>query len=106
MPETVAYIRELKEKGYQLYVLSNCRHDTFAQETEQHPELFSLFSGAYLPCPENNFGCKPQSAFYQLFKAYLAQQGHADKQIVFIDDKLKNITSAVPHGISGIHFIH
>ncbi len=105
IPDTVAYMKELKEKGYKLYVLSNCRHDTYAEEVKQNPELFTLFSGAYLPCPENNFDCKPRSSFYQSFKNYLTQQGHTDKQIVFVDDKLKNITSALPHGISGIHFI-
>ncbi len=105
IPATVASIKELKEKGYTLYVLSNCRHDTFDQELKQNPVLFKLFSGAYLPFPENNFNCKPKNSFYQSFKAYLAQQGHANKQIVFIDDKLKNITSALPHGISGIHFV-
>jgi HAD superfamily hydrolase (TIGR01509 family) len=101
----VALIKELKRKGYKLYILSNIGRDTFIELAELHPDISSCFDGAFTSCAENNYSQKPHADFYEQFKAYLKQQGHEDKQILFIDDLKKNIAAAAQCNIAGVHYI-
>lgn len=91
MPATIELIKKLKTKGYRIYVLTNCAHDTYLMLSAKYPEIFNLFDGYYTPSRENNFACKPQPEFYRLCQEYLAQQGVHNKTILFSDDKMRNI---------------
>ena len=104
MHDTLKLIRELKQKGYKVYVLSNCAQETYDKLQVKYPAVFNLFDGEYLPSKNNNYNAKPHSSFYREFKVYLGQQGHGSKQIIFIDDKEKNVSAAKKENIIGIQF--
>ena len=98
MPELV---RDLKERGYKLYLLSNIS-TKFAAEYKDIPwldELFSLFDGLVFSAPIGLV--KPHRAIFEhLLTAFSLK---AD-ECVFIDDSQKNIDGCEAVGIRGILF--
>ena len=104
MVDTIEIIKNLKQKGYKVYVLSNCAQETYDKLQVKYPAVFNLFDGEYLPSKNNNYNAKPHSSFYREFKSYLAKKGHSSQQIVFVDDKQKNILAAEKENIIGLHF--
>lgn len=92
--EMVDVISELKNKGYTLYILSNIGGKTFELFKKKFPDLFKYFCGAYTPCKENNYNCKPNITFYQEFKQFIAHKDR-DKQCIFIDDLEENLQAAL-----------
>lgn len=97
-------IAHLKAQGFNLYILSNIGRDTFEELREIYPELQEYFDGAFTARAENNYRHKPHLDFYEEFKRYLEQEGHQDKQILFIDDLKKNLAAAAQCNIAGVHF--
>ena len=104
MLDTIKIIKELKNNGYKVYVLSNCAQETYDKLKLKYPAVYNLFDGEYLPSKHNNYNAKPHKSFYREFKSYLVAQGHGSKQIVFIDDKEKNVTAAKKEHIFGVQF--
>lgn len=100
----VDLIKQLKERGYKLYVLSNIGSETFEELSMKYPEIRACFDGAFTATAENNYNHKPHKKFYEEFKAFLSTKGHQDKQILFIDDLKKNIVAATQCNIAGIHY--
>ncbi len=100
----VQLLKQLKERGYKLYVLSNIGKETFTELSLKYPEISSYFDGAFTATAENNYTHKPHKEFYEEFKLLLATHGHHDKQILFIDDLKKNIVAATQCNIGGIHY--
>ncbi len=45
----IEIIKELKDKGYKVYVLSNCAQETYDKLKIKYPGIYSLFDGEYLP---------------------------------------------------------
>ena len=95
---TVPWIRELREKGYGVYYLSNmpwaalrdCAEDlAFCEETD----------GGILSCREKLI--KPDPAIYRLL---LARYGLTAEECVFLDDSEKNVRAARELGMYGIVF--
>ncbi len=97
-------IKLLKEQGYTLYILSNIGKETFDELCEYYPELQEYFDGAFTARADNNYLHKPHRGFYEGFKEFVSQKGHADKQILFVDDLKRNLVAAAQCGISGVHF--
>lgn len=97
-------IQSLKQQGYSLYILSNIGKETFGGLCELYPELNDYFDGAFTALSENNYMQKPYHEFYRGFQTFVCQEGHADKQILFVDDLKKNLIAAAQCNIAGVHF--
>jgi putative hydrolase of the HAD superfamily len=89
--------KELKEKGYNLYILSNFPKIPF-EEIRERDEFFAYFDGAVVSAYVKHL--KPEKAIY---KKLLTNYSLNPEETLFIDDKLENIISAEELGISGIH---
>ncbi len=89
--------KELKEKGYNLYILSNFPKVPF-EEIRERDEFFKYFDGAVVSAYVKHL--KPEKAIY---KELLRNYSLNPEETLFIDDKLDNIKSAKELGISGIH---
>lgn len=89
--------KKLKEKGYNLYILSNFPKVPF-EEIKERDEFFKYFDGAVVSAYVKHL--KPEKAIYEsLLSSYFLKP----EETIFIDDKLDNIMSAEELGISGVH---
>ena len=80
MLDTIEIIKELKKKGYKVYVLSNCAQETYYKLKIKYPEIYILFDGEYLPSKENKYNAKPNASFYKEFKSYLIEKAKAQSR--------------------------
>lgn len=101
---SVKLLYKLKSKGYKLYILSNIGAQALEELEKKYPEIIGCFHGAYIPSHENNYRHKPDVLFYEEFKSYLEEQGQNNKQILFVDDLRRNLSSALKCDIAGIHY--
>lgn len=98
LPHTMEWIKGLKTKGYNLYVLSNYGEYTFKQS--KHKLQFlpymdgTIFSFEYKVI-------KPEKEIYELL---LNKFDLKPEESLFIDDKLENVEAARALGFSGIQF--
>lgn len=98
LPHAIPWIKDLKERGYRIYYLSN-----YAQTTRlKNPEALS-----FLPfCDGGLFSyevklVKPEPAIYrELFSRFSI----VPEQAVFIDDTLGNLEAAETFGLRTVHF--
>lgn len=88
-------VRELKEKGYGIYLLSNTSA-RFHSFRENIPAL-RFFDGEFISADCHLI--KPEPGIYRQFLARFALEG---AQCVFIDDVPVNVEGAVRCGINGI----
>lgn len=95
---TKQWIAELKEKGYQVYYLSNYGK-TLREKTKEALEFTKDCHGGIFSYEIKKI--KPDSEIYQ---AFLKEYGLVPEQCVFIDDRLENILGAEAEGIHGILF--
>ena len=94
---TVRLIRELKERGYGLYVLSNMSKE-YIEFLRKLP-VFELFDQQVVSC-EIHLG-KPDLKIYQ----YLLDHCNLDPaETIFIDDRIDNVEVAAKLGITPFHF--
>ena len=95
---TVKILSQLKEKGYNLYLLSNFHSLAFETICSKY-DFFKYFDGGIISYKENLL--KPQAEIYtKLLETYNL---NAD-ECLFIDDTLVNIEAADRLGIKTIHF--
>lgn len=104
MPESVEILQELENSGYANFLASNIGTTSSGIMQKKHSALFNSFKGLYVASKEN--GKKPDPEYYVGLKAFLDANGQAGKQVIFIDDKSKNVKGAVDAhvGITGIRF--
>ena len=102
--KVVELIKELKARGYNLYVLSNIGRETYEQLSAYYPDVSGCFDGAFTACAEMNYEHKPHPGFYEQFKKYITEQGQAHKQILFVDDLKQNLIAAALCNIAGVLF--
>ena len=98
-PETLGWIKNLKERGYSIYYLSNF---SYKAET-QCPESLAfipLMDGGILSYKVRM--TKPDPAIYIKL---LSMFNLKAEECVFIDDTLKNVEAAQKLGIRGIQYI-
>lgn len=86
--DMVAYIKELKDQDYKLYLLSNFSSQ-FENILSKHKDFFELFEGLYISY-QRGF-VKPT---YIVFLDFLKQYNLEAKDCLLIDDKKKNIEIA------------
>ncbi|MBZ9688619.1 HAD family phosphatase [Clostridium estertheticum] len=95
---TVKTLSQLKEKGYNLYLLSNFHSLAFETICTKY-DFFKHFDGGIISYKENLL--KPEAEIYtKLLETYKL---NAD-ECLFIDDTLVNIEAADKLGIKTIHF--
>lgn len=95
---SVPLIKELKSKGYMVYILSNYGATPFKYARE-HMKFFDEVDGMVI---SHEVGCiKPEPEIYQiLFDRFNLVPG----ECVFIDDRPDNIEAAEKQGMKGIVF--
>lgn len=91
-------IASLKEKGYNIYLLSNYAGDTYAYAKE-HFRFIPLVDGGIISYEINKI--KPEPEIYQ----ELLNRYHLNpNECVFLDDLKRNLAGAAAFGIRTIHF--
>lgn len=97
-PDTLELIRELHDRGFSLYCLSNIPSERYAFLKAQH-NFFDLFKGAVI---SGDLGLvKPEKEIYEyLFETYHLEPASC----VFLDDMPINIDGARAVGMHGIIF--
>ncbi len=93
-----AWIRELKSKGYGVYILSNYGRWTYQNTTEALSFLEDV-DGAVFSYQVHQM--KPEPEIYQTL---LAKYGLKAEECVFLDDRQVNIDGAKAQGMEGIVF--
>lgn len=94
----VNWVKELKEKGYGVYYLSNFAK-TARQDCEDALGFLEYMDGGIFSYEEKLI--KPEPAIYQLL---LKRYGLVAEECVFLDDSEKNIIAAKKEGFYGILF--
>lgn len=94
---TVRLIKELKEKGYKLYVLSNMSKE-YIEFLRKFP-VFDLFDEQIISS-EVHLG-KPDRKIYEYL---LSHCGLNPAETIFIDDRKDNVEAAAELGIIPFHF--
>lgn len=95
--ENIQVLKKLKEKGYNLFVLSNFHRPAFEQ-IQNDWEFFNEFDGGVISCYCHFL--KPNPRIYELL---LAKYGLTPEETLFIDDTKVNVEGAEKIGITGIH---
>ena len=98
--ESIEALRQLKDKNYKCYVLSNWSAETFEGIPIDYP-FMQLFDGLLISGEDKLI--KPDQAIYELAK----KRFNLDpEETVFIDDKLENIEAAQKMNFKTIHLIN
>ena len=95
----IPWIKELKERGYRIYILSNWSKPAYDACQNTALSFLPLVDGVVFSYRE--LMIKPNKKIYELIcNRYDINPAEA----VFIDDTEKNITAAREYGLHGIHF--
>ena len=94
----VPWIKELKEKGYQVLVLSNFASRAY-EDCKEVLDFLDYVDGGILSYREKVI--KPEPEIYQLL---IDRYRLIPEECVFLDDTEKNLTAAAEFGIHVIHF--
>lgn len=98
MQESIAFMKQVKDDGYGVYILSNISQDSadFLKKTQR---FFSLADGAVLSYEEKIN--KPDPHIYEvLLQRYELNAG----ELLYLDDNVENVRQAELLGIHGIVF--
>lgn len=95
----IPWVKELKEKGYKVWYLSNFSNKA-TTECAECLGFIPYTDGGILSFRDKVI--KPDAAIYELL---LNRFGLVAEESVFIDDTLVNVEAAEALGIHGIHFI-
>ncbi|MBR3116915.1 MAG: HAD family phosphatase [Bacilli bacterium] len=92
--DIINIVKELKNKGYNIYLLSNTS-DPVINEFKDH-EIFKYFDGFVLSCKINML--KPNNGIYEYI---LNKYNLIPEECLFIDDREDNMATANRFGING-----
>ena len=101
-------LTELKNKGHELYLLSNIGTVTLDRLVAQHPEFFSVITDTKntinrTAADTGNFVWKPRlDAFTQALNT--VNKPDRAHFAIFVDDQLENVRAAHKAGLNAIHF--
>jgi len=101
--KTVLLMNELSTLGFSHHLGSNIGKTVFDDCTEKFPTIFNLFESVTIPfqSEQSTMIKKPHQDF---FYAHINKHNLQPEQIIFIDDKLINVTAAQSIGIHAIQF--
>ena len=95
--DTAEYLKELKSKGYNIYILSDLSIDSY-----NHNRTFDFFK--YIDGGVYSFEINSTKPNENNYKVLLDKFNLNPKETIFIDDRLINIEAANKFGITGILF--
>ena len=95
--DTEAYLRELKARGFRIYILSNLSLESYAF-IKEYP-FFALTDGGVFSYQER--ANKPEEKIY---RALLDRYALLPRETVFIDDNEANVAGAAALGIRAVLF--
>ena len=98
IPDTLNLIREIKEVGHRLFILSNMQYES-ANYIEKNLDFWNLFEPPIFSCRINMV--KPEMSIFQHLLDYHQLEA---SETVFIDDMQVNVESAQELGIHSIRF--
>jgi 2-haloacid dehalogenase len=96
--DTVEIMRQLKQKGYSIYGLSNWSTETFPYAREKY-NFFDLFDDMVISGAVGYVKPEPE-----IFQILLNKIRRPAEECLFIDDSLPNIQQANTMGFKTIHF--
>lgn len=94
---TFDYLKEMKSKGYKIYILSNLSKESY--EYVSRYDLFGTVDGAVFSYEVGV--CKPDKGIYE---ALIEKYNIIPDESVFIDDLENNIKTAEKLGIHGVQY--
>lgn len=97
--EMFSLIENLKHKGHKVYIFSNIGRQTYHKLIKPYQHLFECFDGIHYVEDHNNWLAKPNHNAYLFF---LKKFDIKPQNMIFIDDKPKNIIAAQELGITGV----
>ncbi len=98
MPYTMEWVKELKDQGLHLYVLSNYGKDLFERTRDKMPFL------PYMDGVVFSHECHLMKPELEIFQYLCDTYSLLPAESVFIDDNEDNIEAARRYGIHGIRF--
>lgn len=96
-PDAADWLREYRERGYRVYVLTNYPDRMFSLHLETQFPFLKEADGVLVSAREKML--KPQPEIYRLL---LKRFGLAAEECVFLDDSKENVRGAEAEGIHGI----
>ena len=97
MEDTAMYLKELKNEGYHIYILSDLSKDCY--EYNKQFDFFQFIDGGVYSFEINS--TKPNKKNY---RALIDKFNLIPEETIFIDDRINNINAANELGITGILF--
>lgn len=97
-PYAMEWLQELKDKGYQLYILSNYSEHMMNQ-TREKLEFLSLVDGAVF-----SYECKLMKPSGKMYDFLCQKYSLNCSECVFVDDRWENVEGAQRNGIVAVHF--
>ena len=98
MKDNFDYISKLKDKGYNLYILSNISRESY-EYVKNTIDIDKVFKGGIYSYQEKLL--KPDRQIYEL----IVNKYNLNKdETLFFDDKQKNVDAACDFGIKGVLF--
>ncbi len=101
IPHTIELVKQLHAAGYRLDIISNIGNIIYYDLAEKFPDIFALFSNIHVAQAQTNYLAKPHP---QVYERYQERHNTDNCNIVFIDDKRKNLRAAAEFGMTGILF--
>lgn len=96
----VALLKECKEQGHNVYLLSNMDTELIELLKKEYPDIFALFDGVVISADVNMI--KPDTNIYH----HAVRKFNLDRNNCYmIDDQLENILGAQNAGLNGVHFV-
>ena len=96
---TIPWIREVKARGYRVYVLSNWSNPMYHASRNNHLRFLDEVDGAVFSFQEHLI--KPDPA---IFQRICERYNIKPEEAVFLDDNEKNVQSSRAFGLNTIHF--
>lgn len=96
---TKSWIKELRERGYKVYILSNWSKPTYEACLDNELDFLPLVDGAVFSFQEHLI--KPDRT---IFETICTRYNIVPSEAVFLDDTEKNVIASREFGIHTIHF--
>lgn len=96
-PEVITVMKQLREDGHRIVVLSNTNRLHTEYWPEQYPQVAEAADKIYL---SQEMGMRKPDA--EIYQKLLELEGYSADQAVFFDDNAENIKGAQALGITGI----
>ena len=98
MQDNFDYISKLKDKGYNLYILSNITRESY-EYVKSTIDIDKIFNGGVYSYQEGLL--KPNNKIYE---SIVDRYNLNKNETMFFDDKQKNIDAACDFGLKGVLF--